>query len=166
MTVEELLAREQIRDVLYRYCRGVDRGDAELIASVYHADAVDEHGAFRGPGVDFAQFIVGAMDAVSIVGQHHLTNILIQVDGHSAAAESYFIAMHPHQPEDEAAPVLAVVGGRYLDHFECREGVWKIAHRQVVLDWSQERMSGDDWAAEAQFPGGCRREADPSAGLF
>jgi hypothetical protein len=24
--------------------------------------------------------------------------------------------------------------GRYLDKFECRDGVWKIAHRQVVAD--------------------------------
>lgn len=166
MTVDELLAREQIRDVLYRYCRGVDRGDAKLIASVYHADAIDEHGAFRGPGVEFAGYVVQAMDAVSIVGQHHLTNILIEVDGHRAAAESYFIALHPHQPEGEAAPILAAVGGRYLDRFECRDGVWKIAHRQVVLDWTQERLSGDAWAAEAHFPGGGRRENDPSAGLF
>ncbi|MCC5885114.1 MAG: nuclear transport factor 2 family protein [Gammaproteobacteria bacterium] len=166
MTAEELIAREQIRDVLYRYCRGVDRGDTELIASVYHSDAIDEHGAFHGTGVDFAAFITGVMDGVSIVGQHHLTNILIAIEGQEAAVESYFIAFHPYQPESEAAPVLAMVGGRYLDRFACREGGWKIAHRRVVLDWSRERLPGDDWLAQAQFPVGGRREADPSAGLF
>lgn len=166
MTVDELLAREQIRDVLFRYCRGVDRGDAELIASVYHADAVDEHGAFHGTGVDFAGHVVEAMDAVSNVGQHHLTNILIRVEGHSALVESYFIALHPYQPQGEAAPVLAAVGGRYLDRFECREGNWKIAHRRVVLDWSQERLSGAAWAAATDFPAGGRRQNDPSSGLF
>lgn len=166
MNLDELLAREQIRDVLYRYCRGVDRGDADLIASIYHADAIDEHGAFQGSGIDFAGHVVDAMDAVSIVGQHHLTNILIEIEGQRAAAESYFIALHPYQPQGETTPVLAAVGGRYLDRFECRDGVWKVAHRQVVLDWSQERLSGDAWAAEAQFPAGARRQDDPSSRLF
>jgi hypothetical protein len=34
-----LLDRQQIYEVLTRYYRGVDRGDVELIRSVYHADA-------------------------------------------------------------------------------------------------------------------------------
>lgn len=166
MTMEELLAREQIRDVLFRYCRGVDRGDRDLIASVYHPDAMDEHGAFEGPGTTFADFIVEAMDGVAAAGQHHLTNILIEVNGEQAVAESYFIAFHPHHPESEPEPVLAAVGGRYLDRFESRQGQWRIAHRRVVLDWSQERLWGPAWLAQAQFPTGGRREADPSATLF
>ena len=40
--VQILLDERDIREVLLRYCRGVDRCDAELISSCYHADAVDE----------------------------------------------------------------------------------------------------------------------------
>jgi hypothetical protein len=40
-----------IQDVLYRYARGVDRRDWELVRSVYHPDATDDHGGYRG-GVD------------------------------------------------------------------------------------------------------------------
>ena len=43
MTVEELLAKQEIRDVLMRYSRAIDRMDSELLASVYHPGA-DEHG--------------------------------------------------------------------------------------------------------------------------
>ena len=59
MNLEELSAYIEIKQVLYMYCRGVDRGDAELIRSVYHPDAIDEHGPFwQGAGMDFADMIV------------------------------------------------------------------------------------------------------------
>ena len=38
MTVDELLAREEIGDVIKRLARGTDRLDAELIESCYHPD--------------------------------------------------------------------------------------------------------------------------------
>ena len=33
----------EIRRRLHDYCRGIDRLDAELVASVYFADAIDDH---------------------------------------------------------------------------------------------------------------------------
>ena len=42
---------------LVDYCRGVDRGDAALVASVYHPDGTDDHGSFKGLGVDFAEYV-------------------------------------------------------------------------------------------------------------
>jgi hypothetical protein len=41
--------RWAIHDVLVRYCRGVDRLDADLVRSAYHSDAV-EHGPYRYTG--------------------------------------------------------------------------------------------------------------------
>lgn len=41
-----LLAKDEIRDVLMLYARGVDRGEADLVASCYRPDAVDDHGSF------------------------------------------------------------------------------------------------------------------------
>jgi len=38
-----------------RLARGTDRRDAALIRSCYHADAVDDHGAFRGGPAEFAE---------------------------------------------------------------------------------------------------------------
>jgi hypothetical protein len=42
-----LLDRAQIHDALMRYCRGVDRGDGELVMSALHPDATLDLG--RGP---------------------------------------------------------------------------------------------------------------------
>ena len=41
-------AEEAIRQAVLRYCRGVDRLDAELMFSAYHEDATDDHGVYVG----------------------------------------------------------------------------------------------------------------------
>lgn len=46
-----LLDQSEIRDVHLRYCRGVDRCDWDLVRSCYYAEAIDEHGFYRG-GID------------------------------------------------------------------------------------------------------------------
>lgn len=161
MDLEEISAHLQIQQVLFRYCRGVDRGDTGLIASVYHADAVDAHGAWTGPGREFAAYLVPNMDQVPLIGQHHITNILIERVGDQAEVESYFIAFHPEATE--AGPAHALVCGRYLDRFERRDGVWLIADRRVVLDVARALDRAPDWRGAAYFPAGGRRQDDPSA---
>ena len=164
MNLDEIAAHLEIQQVLYRYCRGVDRGDAELVASVYHPDAVDAHGAWSGLGKDFAAYLVPNMDQVPLIGQHHITNVLIELQGERADVESYFIALHPEATAEGASHAL--VCGRYLDRFERREGRWLIAARQVVLDVSRALTREPDWRGAAFFPAGGRREADPSADHF
>ena len=51
--VRELHDKQSIREVLTRYCRAVDRMDRDLLISVYHPDAVDDHGFFVGAREDF-----------------------------------------------------------------------------------------------------------------
>ena len=165
MTTDELITREEIRDVLYRYCRAVDRGDRELLKSVYHADATDNHGTFRGSGMEFADHIVDAMDEVNHVGQHHITNILMEIEGDAAAVESYFLAFHPWF-SSSAGGQHNFVGGRYLDRFERRLGRWRIARREVVIDWSRAELPGGDMPGLQEFTRGGRRQDDFSANWF
>jgi hypothetical protein len=46
--LQQLIDKLEIHEVLTRYCRGIDRCDAELLESVYHPDATDNHGQFVG----------------------------------------------------------------------------------------------------------------------
>ena len=46
--VRKLLDKQEIYEVLCRYCRALDRGDEKLLRSVYHPDAIDHHGIFDG----------------------------------------------------------------------------------------------------------------------
>jgi len=127
--LDELLSRNEIYEVLTRYCRGVDRCDVELLRSVYHEDAVDDHGMFKGLGRDFAEWIV-AWELENIRGcQHFIGNFSCEIEGDTAFTETYCISF-----SEGMSGGNATVYNRYIDRFERRDGVWKIADRRVVLD--------------------------------
>lgn len=132
---EEMENRYLIEQVLRRYCRGVDRGDAGLIRSVYHDDATDDHGSFKGRGIDFADRVVAAMNQRVAATMHNLHQTNIRFDADVAWVETYFTAHHRVVEGD--ATRLETFGGRYVDRFERRSDEWKIARRVVVYDWSR-----------------------------
>ena len=76
----EAADKEEIRDVLMRYGRGVDRLDEDLIRSCYHDDSFDDHGHWKGNGQDFAAFIVESLRERSHHTTHAVANVLIEID--------------------------------------------------------------------------------------
>jgi hypothetical protein len=160
--LQALLDKEAIRDCLYRYCRGVDRADEDLLRSVYWPDAHDSHGAYVGSATGF---IAQALPRLRSGGRgvHQINNILIELLGDAAMVESSFLALQT----SAVAPTLATfLCGRYLDRFERRDGHWRIAERTVVYDWIQEReraeLAQDDAALfDKRRPNGSRSVHDP-----
>jgi hypothetical protein len=130
-SVEELLDRAQITDCLHRYTRGVDRHDAELIRSAYHVDGIDDHGTFFGTRDEFVEWVLD-FHSDQVRHQHHLSNITIDLDGDVAHTETYYFTVMQYR--DETRP-LSVNGGRYVDRFERRDGVWAIAERVSLNEW-------------------------------
>jgi hypothetical protein len=168
--IERLLDEAAIDRVLVQYCRGVDRGDAALIRDVYWPDATDEHGSFRGNGHEFAERVVTVLNAHAINTQHAITQTTIDfapasVDGGSAAAshaasvETYVLARH--KVLHDGALRLETFGGRYVDRFEKRAGVWKIQRRQVIHDWSNIMPITAEYPNDA-FAQGKRDRTDAS----
>lgn len=157
-----LLDKEAIRECLFRYCRGVDRADEELLRSAYWTDAFDSHGAYVGPAEGF---IAQALPRLRSGGRgvHQVSNVLIELHGDRAAVESSFLALQTNA----AAPALETfLCGRYLDRFERRGGEWRIAQRTVVYDWIEERTRPELAQEDAQLfakrqPTGARTPADP-----
>lgn len=164
MTLEEVSAHLEIRQALARYCRGLDRGDPDLICSAYHPGALDRDRLTNpdGPIEAFAPKVVAKLDLPRIVPQHHITNTLVDLDGAVARVESYFLLFRPQTNPATGDDELVPAGGRYLDRFECREGVWRIAERRVVLDWSQRPMGSAQLDRGSRQPEPGRREQDPS----
>jgi len=158
--LQAVLDERAIERVLIRYARGVDRCDEALIASVYHEDSYDEHGAFHGTGREFAKWVVGILRDSFEATSHRISNATIELEGHRARVESYVVAYHKTRSR-RSPPKLLVVGGRYLDHFERREGEWRIARRIVVVDWSQVSGIDQEFPTEGYSVGG-RAPADPS----
>jgi len=131
---------EQEREIvacLHRYCRGIDRMDAELIRSAYHDDGYDDHGDyFRGGVEDYLAWVLPVLATRFTSTMHTLSNISVDVDGDSARVESYLIAYHV----STGTGALRVFGARYCDRFAHRAGVgWRIAHRALVSEWQVEQ---------------------------
>ena len=94
LTMQQIIDREEIRDLMLRYSRGVDRGDWEMVRAVYHPDARDDHGDFVG---DVPGFIAFASERVGPLPQcmHFLGNCLIEFASDKVAvSESYFMTAH------------------------------------------------------------------------
>jgi hypothetical protein len=164
--IAELIDRENITRVLFRYCRAIDRCDKELLRSVYHPDAIDDHGIFRGLGWDFVEFVIPLLENMGPTS-HALTNCLIEIEGDSAYSESYVTAFHSAvRTEDGIVDIIA--GGRYVDRFERRHGEWRIADRVVVVDWNQNLAVTARWEGPMHGnwrPRGERGKNDRSYGL-
>jgi hypothetical protein len=130
---EDLLAKDAINDALLRYCSGIDRGDLALILSAFHDDAVDNHSGFEESAVErFTRTTVDAKDMV-MKTSHQICNVLIQLDGSTAAVQSYMTARHQFPHQDKT--FNWVIAGRYVDRFERRIDEWRIVHRTVVYDF-------------------------------
>jgi hypothetical protein len=154
--VNYLLDLEALRDLLLRYCRGVDRGDEELLMSVYHEDAYEDHaGLFQGRAVAFVRRVMEMYRDKPAPMQHILTNARFEIEGDVAYGESYVAVRHAQVPEDRHAEGFA----RYLDRFERRGGEWRIAHRQLIFEW--DGVGGDGY----DFGGARRDRTDPSYGV-
>ncbi|MBT6275240.1 MAG: nuclear transport factor 2 family protein [Chromatiales bacterium] len=133
LTIEDLLAKQEITDVIYRYARGIDRLDFALVRACYHPDAYDDHGGLKG---NVEEFISGceAFLPQFVATQHFMGNMLIEVEGSLARAETYAVAYHRKALPDGSGKD-DVFGIRYLDRFERRNGEWKIGHRVVATEW-------------------------------
>lgn len=80
-SVRALQDRQDIRDCVHNYCRGVDRFDRDLLLSVYHSDAIDDHGIFVGDPADFADWAFAFHGAQQRSTQHIVTYHTCELDG-------------------------------------------------------------------------------------
>jgi hypothetical protein len=127
-----LLDKNAIREATMRYCRGVDRLNADLISSAYHPDAYDDHSGRTFTGDTVGQGLVDWLTAGTDATNHHITTQTIQVNGDTAGCESYYIGVHLLTRDGVQRTVHSA--GRYIDRFEKRDGQWKIATRLVALE--------------------------------
>jgi len=128
--LDEALSRDTIRKLVTGYSRGVDRGDKELLGSVFWEDSTVVSGIVNSSGPEFASAIVDHVTANLEYCFHSIANEWIEVQGDHAVGEHYIIAHMSAGGQD------VMTGGRYIDSYERRDGIWKIASRTFVADWN------------------------------
>lgn len=163
-TIYELKARQDIHDVLVRYCRGADLCDAEVMRSCFHDDAIDDHGFFNGSAQEFAEKAAGNLGGMFTATRHYMTNEYVELAGDGATSEIYVLCQLRLLKDGEKYDVTAHC--RYLDRLERRDGVWKISYRQLVSDGTRLDKVDDEFPRLDQGAPGARGEADPSQAFF
>ena len=72
-----------------------------------------------------------------VLTHHLLLNHHVEVDGDVAHSECYYQFVARNHPwEEGGAETVLLAGGRYIDRLERRGGVWKIALRTNLIEWS------------------------------
>ena len=129
--LEQLLDRQDILDCLVSFCRAMDRFDRELFLSAFHRDAIIAAGPFvGGPETlyDWASELHRQGQSSTL---HYLLNHTCEIDGDVAHTETYYLFTGRNRDETNWT-----AGGRYIDRLERRDGVWRIAMRTNVIEWS------------------------------
>lgn len=139
---DEVADRLAIMDVLNRYARGIDRCDLAVLREVWWPEAVADYGMGEVNALAWSEGVVPALAAMRRT-QHFLGNMLIDIDGDTATAETYCRAWH--EVDSAEGPQEMDVGGRYLDRLEKRGDEWRLLHRRYVLDWSRNCPSTAQW---------------------
>jgi len=176
-TLQRLSDKEQIRDVMVRYARGVDRRDWELVRSAFFVDCVDDHADFKGKRDEFIAWVRQRHDVDDFrKSVHLLANCLIEfADEGIAVVETYFVswlelgaaageqrAMLDKERSKGGECIRVQVLGRYVDRFEKRDGEWRIARRRTVFDSLQSQTQEEsEGQLNPSWQLGTRDKSDP-----
>jgi hypothetical protein len=135
MEVDELVAREAIRDLVARYNANADTGRFDAVLELFASDAVleVEDGAFVGREAIGEMFrSVQSRVVASAPGgghphlRHFTATLQIDVDdAEHAHSRCYFAVLMPHGLDH---------WGRYVDDFVRIDGRWQFARRRVTTD--------------------------------
>ncbi|GAB5487272.1 MAG: hypothetical protein Pars2KO_08420 [Parasphingorhabdus sp.] len=142
--IQELLDKKAIEEVLLRYARTLDWIDVETHRTVYWPDADIDYGFFRGKAEDFVDVVI-EVERGTQRRWHGGAGTQITIHSETkASAETYGLTASIADRDGEG-PKGSLIGGRYLDEFEKRDGEWRISKRAYLLEW---RTAFDDGCQE------------------
>jgi hypothetical protein len=159
--LQQIEDRQQITDLIYRYCRSVDRLDVPLGHSIWHEDATADYGEafYRGPGRGVIDLIC-ENHRKTLHHSHQISNILIELDGDRAASESYVTATLRVRRGEQLMQMT--VWSRYVDRWSRRNHRWGLDKRIAIRDFDEVRGV----TAMADHDVGRRDRSDPSYGVL
>lgn len=134
--MQQLLAKEAIREQIYQYCRALDRIDNELGYTVFAEDAQVDYGpTYKGDGRGFIDMMLN-MHRGMVATHHMMTNTIIKLndDCTKAASETYMYAACKYKNKAGEASFTVEARCRDIDNWELRDGKWVIVKRIVAGD--------------------------------
>lgn len=163
-----LADRQQIHDVYLRYMRGFDRDDVELMRSAFWPDVQINYGNQSNTFDEFVSRHLNLHTAELSAWGHLLTNETVDIDGEVAHVEVYVTALWMPKDEKSFAAGRPIVGGRYIDRLDRRNGEWRISvreflpHFQLKSDADPAAFNSYSKAAKSDCALGTWDRRDPS----
>lgn len=159
--LEVLVQERAIERTIHRYCRGIDRMLPEVVRSCFHDDAVDDHGGATRSRDEFVDWVFGLLSSYGST-MHLVGNLMVDVRGDVALAETYGVAFHRGRDGEPFEPHRNLITGfRYVDRFTERDGRWAIQHRVATTEWSRVDDLEGRWAFPDTLRRGSRDSTDP-----
>jgi hypothetical protein len=126
--LRETIDRQEIWHLMQRYGRGLDRIDRELLRGCYWDDCIEDHDSLVGTVDEFIDWALAS--SKSFVECHHgLMNHYVELDGDNAYGETYYLFIGY-----TAQPPHFMSMGRYIDHYQRRNGEWRFANRITIIE--------------------------------
>ena len=143
--LQEILDHHAITKLMNRYIDRIDANDPQGAAACFAEDGVGVYwGDYQGREAIAERLtgILAAFDATS----HHLSNVLLDIDGDRATGLAYVYAFPRYAENFEPMHYW----GRWVDELQRVDGQWLFMRREVV--GVGQIMKGDPPPAEP-FPG-------------
>lgn len=150
-TAQRIADRFAIQDMMYRWCRAVDRLDKQGMLDIFWPGAIDSHGPYIGPAEGLVEWILVRHRPIG-TSSHFVGNMLIEFASDDVALVETYVRTIQQYPPEAKQQLAQLTGGasgdpksamdmftssRYLDRMERRNGEWRIAHRDLIQDWKQ-----------------------------
>lgn len=136
----DLLAREQIEEVILRYAHGLDKHDADLLAACF---APEGSFTFHGTTYTGVENVVGCIrpffESPFVNSTHFMGRPRIVRDGDTAHVETFSIVCLAEKPDGSGKVKLR--GITYTDRFVKHGGKWLIESRVHDPRWMTEGTS-------------------------
>jgi hypothetical protein len=117
-----------IRDLLYRYARGVDRRDLTLVRSCFAPGCRYDGALAQGTIADMLAALPAAMDRYTAT-MHFMGEPAVTLDGDRAHSTTPTLASHVLR---DPAGALRLVAVRYDDLLARTDQEWRIVARRVL----------------------------------
>lgn len=144
-TLESLLDRMEIVELLHRYATAIDDRDWARFASCFTADAVALYGPVLGRREGIAAIEKACRDTLEPLdsSQHLVGTHEIELDGDRARARCYVHAQHTRA--GTAGGDNFTIGATYLDDVVRTPDGWRIRQRELRILWQEgnPRVLGD-----------------------
>ncbi|MBO00628.1 MAG: hypothetical protein CL438_08220 [Acidimicrobiaceae bacterium] len=133
--IHQLEEKQKIVDLTIAYTWIIDHGPRENLREIFTENAVFIIDTRHLNGIDEIRGKIERTLGGLSSSQHIVSNHQVSIDGDTATSRCYLHAQHTLTGTEGGDNY--VMAGRYIDKLVRVDSEWRIAERQLMLDWTE-----------------------------